>query len=74
MPELMAQGDIAAEELLSSPLPCLLVNDDGIILDASPAAKRFCASVANRPLSETFGISREALAEHLALLMPLTLR
>jgi len=66
MPELMAQADIAAEELLSSPLPCLLVNDDGIIWDASPAAKRFCASVTNRPLSETFGISREALAEHLA--------
>jgi PAS domain-containing protein len=66
MSELMAKGDTAAEELLSSPLPCLLVNDDGIILEASPAAKRFCATVANRALSETFGISREALTEHLA--------
>jgi hypothetical protein len=66
MPELLAQGNIADEDLLSSPLPCLLVDGDGIILNASPAAKRFCASVANRPLSEAFGISREALAEHLA--------
>jgi PAS domain-containing protein len=66
MPELLAQGNIADKDLFSSPLPCLLVDGDGIIVNASPAAKRFCASVANRPLSEAFGISREALAEHLA--------
>jgi PAS domain-containing protein len=67
MPELVAcEGNIMDQDLLSSPLPCLLVNGDGIILNASPAVKRICASVANRPLSDAFGISREALAEHLA--------
>jgi PAS domain-containing protein len=66
MPELVQKGSIADGHLLSSALPCLLVDGDGIVVNASPAAERLCVSLANRPLAEAFGISREALAEHLA--------
>src|SRR6516165_4780674 len=58
--------NIADELLLSPTLPTILVDADGIVLSASPATSRLCASSVDRPLSEAFDISAHALAEHLA--------
>lgn len=57
---------IGIHDLFSSTLPCILVDRDGLIRKASPAANDLCSSPLNRSLEEAFAISMGSLAEHLA--------
>jgi PAS domain-containing protein len=66
MPYPTLEGNALNVHLMASPVPCLIVDRQGIILDASPGVTHLCPSVVNRPLAEVFGISQEALTEHLA--------
>jgi len=53
-------------DLLSSSVPCLVVDRDGIVRDASPGVCSAFAPALNRSLAETLGIAKSELAEHLA--------
>ena len=66
MPKLAVKDTISNATLLSSPLPCLIVDRHGIISNASPAVNRLSVSAVNRPLAHAFGISQEELSVHLA--------